>query len=649
MLMTTSLRRLLITTVLGTTLLGTALAVSAGAQAAPETFRIEREGIAIDVSLEPVTSADAEAGSVLREGDDVRVTVEVSDVHTGAPVSTLEPAAWMDRLPPVPETDPDACKTKVQGFLSGSLLSVPDLDLNVFYVLALNEDASISVVDPLFGFGGSKLLTLVVLDSPGEDWALTRDGATLFVSMPLSNKVAVVDTATWKVRANVEVGPAPARLELAEDGRRLWIAWDGDGRSISGVSAIDTSTLAEVVRLETGRGAHDLAFADDGRRLFVSNADDGTVTVVDTVTRKLLTTAKVGGRPLSLSATALAGAVWVADVDGALVGLDANDGTVRARLEVDPGVGQIRFAPGGRYGFAPNPTNNLLHILDAARGRVIQTGEMEEAPDRVAFSDRIGYVRHRGSDLLLMIPLDRIGEEGAPIPVIDVPGGRHPAGAAEMPASADTIVGAPGGTAVLVANPEDRAIYYYKEGMAAPMGHFQNYGRKPRATLVVDRSLRENRPGVYETVVKMRKPGLYDLALFVDSPRVVDCFEVEVGKAIGAESEAQSVRVRLSADAEHVQPGETVTLSVEVRDADGTPRTGLKDIDVLTFLSPGVWQRRQWARELGGGRYTVEVVPPREGVYYVFVEIPSEKLRANASPSLLLDARGATLSAVIAK
>ena len=73
---------------------------------------------------------------------------------------------------------------KVESFLQGSLRSRPDVDLNAYYLLTLNEEASISVIDPLLGFGGTKLLTLVLLKSPGEDWALTSDRSKLFVSMP---------------------------------------------------------------------------------------------------------------------------------------------------------------------------------------------------------------------------------------------------------------------------------------------------------------------------------------------------------------------------------------------------------------------------------------------------------------------------------
>jgi hypothetical protein len=61
------------------------------------------------------------------------------------------------------------------------------------------------------------------------------------------------------------------------------------------------------------------------------------------------------------------------------------------------------------------------------------------------------------------------------------------------------MVPAPEGNSVLIANPADRVIYYYSEGMAAPMGSFQNYRREPRALMVVDRSLREVTSGVYTT------------------------------------------------------------------------------------------------------------------------------------------------------
>jgi YVTN family beta-propeller protein len=122
---------------------------------------------------------------------------------------------------------PTLAKTK--SFLEGGLFSKPDIDLNAYYVLALNEDPTISVVDPLFGFGGSKLLAMVPLKSRGDDWVLSADQRALYVSMPDSNAVAVVDTTSWEVRASIATGLSPSRVALQPDQHYLWVANLGSG------------------------------------------------------------------------------------------------------------------------------------------------------------------------------------------------------------------------------------------------------------------------------------------------------------------------------------------------------------------------------------------------------------------------------------
>ena len=84
----------------------------------------------------------------------------------------------------------------MQAFLQPSFSSRPTLDLNAYFILALNNEPNISVIDPLSGFGGSKLYTLIPLKSPGEDWVLTEDNKRLYVSMPQMNQVAVIDIPT---------------------------------------------------------------------------------------------------------------------------------------------------------------------------------------------------------------------------------------------------------------------------------------------------------------------------------------------------------------------------------------------------------------------------------------------------------------------
>ncbi len=599
------------------------LALSAAAAAA--TQKVVAGGLAVELSVQPL---DGGAGPLV-EGGTARVRLAITDTLSGTPMSRLYPGAWMDRPGSPAEPGGGDCKKNVEAIVSGSILSRPDLDLNTYYVLALNADATISVVDPLFGYGNSKLLTMVFLKSPGEDWALTADGNRLFVSMPDSNRVAAVDTATWKVVGEIETGPHPRRLGLQPDGHYLWVAWD------AGVSAIETASLRKAADVATGRGGHDLAFSDDSRRVFVTNEEDGTVAVVDAAGLAKVRDVRTGDRPVAIAWSPQAKRAYVSGaLRGTVTAVDGTHPEVLSRIVVGPGLGAIRFAPGGRLAFVVQPGKNAVHIVDAMTDRLIQTADVEAAPDQVTFSDELAYVRHRGSETVLMIPLKAVGEPGRPVPLVDFPGGQHPPGRTPRPTPADGIVQAPGHPSVLVANPEDEVIYYYKEGMAAPMGHFRNYGKVPRAVLVVDRSLRETAPGVYETVAQMGPPGRYELALFLESPRVIHCFPVDVAEdpALAA-ARKPPLAVEVLIGQRPPRPGEDVAVRLRISDpVTSAPRKGLRDVHVLTFLSPGIWQQRQWAEEVDEGLYEIHFQPPEAGLYFVFVEVDSQGLQFQSSP-----------------
>lgn len=590
--------------------------------------RAVQDGIAVAVAVEPLS------GGELKEARDVRVKVRISDAATGAPLSGLYPAAWVDRLPESSAENPRSCGEKISAFLGGSVLSPPELDLNVYYVLTLNQDATVSVVDPIFGFGGSKLLAMAFLDSPGEDWVLSQDGERLFVSMPDAGAVAVVETRGWKVVAKVPL-PRPSRLLLQPDGARLWAAVDG------GVAAVDVSTLKTVASIPTGRGPHDLAVSGD--RVFVANRDEGTLSVVSARELRKVRDVATGLRPVSVAWSDLAGAAWVAhEGDGALVGVDPErtEPSGMVRLNGKPGLSQIRFAPGGRLALAVNPATDELFVIDAAVGRIVQVGDMEDGPDQVVFTEELAYVRHRGSEAVLMLPLRELGREGAPVSVVDFPGGQNPPGKLPRPTPAAGIVQAAGDAAVLVANPLDQAVYFYKEGMAAPMGHFKTGGRQPRAVLVVDRSLRETAPGVYETVTRLRRPGRHDLAVLLNTPRLMQCFPFPVAAdAALAEKRKAPLRVEPLGETGDVGLGEEVSVRYRITARDGgAPRTGLQ-VGWLAFLSPGVWQTRDAAVEVGEGVYEIRFRPPQAGLYYVFLEVASAGMGFQDSPSVTFFAR----------
>ncbi|MDB5904242.1 MAG: hypothetical protein JWM26_3120, partial [Betaproteobacteria bacterium] len=445
------------------------VAMLAAASRADETpQRVVDRGISVDFS----------ASHPERPGDSVTFRFELKDTLSGAPMAGLRPAAWLAQRGPG-AAGPN-CTREAARYLGGDLFNRAAVDLNSYFVLALNDDASISVVDPLFGFGGSKLLAMLPLESRGADWALAAERERLFVSMPAAGKVAVADTRQWRITDSIATGPHPRRVLVL--GARAWVGDD------HGLTAIDVKTLA-VTRVPFAGGG-DVAASDDGDFVFATSGRG--IVIVDAHSARVLARVGVDGEPSMLGYSSAAKAIYALDARaGRVFAIDARSRALTATIEVRPGATQLSFAPNGRHALIPNPAGGVVQVLDAATNRVVQNAAIGEGPDRVSYTSLLAYVRRRGSEIVMMIPLSQLGGEGRPIGVADFPGGRNPLGSAGA-SLADSIVTAPDGPAVLVANPADRMIYLYREGMAAPAGGFSTYGKAPRAVLVVDRGLRED-------------------------------------------------------------------------------------------------------------------------------------------------------------
>ncbi len=593
--------------------------------------RYVEAGVAVEFTATP-----AEANGKLREGEEAVVRFRVTDASTGAPLSGLNPSAWLDAR--TAETTPQLCHDKIQAFLGGSLRTSAAADLNTYYVLTLNREGNISVIDPLSGFGGSKLLTLVFLKSPGADWALTSDQKKLFVTMPLVNQVAIVDTTTWRIIGELDAGMKPTAVQIQPDQARVWVTTNTlDEKSDSGVTVIDTASHAVIRQITTGAGGHELAFTDDSKYAFVTNFSSHTLSIVDTASLERVGNIDIKGAPVSLAYSRLSGAVYVASEDGEITSIDAARHTVRSRINTPRGVTSIRFSPDAKWALALNPGENAVYAIASSTDKLVETIAIEKGPSEIAFTDTFAYVRCRSSENVTMIRLSTIGsEKGAELTTF--PGGQLAPEYASGESIVSSVTRAREDGAVLIANAADKAIYYYSEGMAAPMGNFQNYKREPMGVLIVDRSLREVEPSVYATSLTLDQKGTYDVALYVDAPRVVHCFALKVDENPARVQEAHA-KVEPLIDFDKLAVGRNATLRFRVTDPrSGEPKSDLRDFQILTFLAPGIWQKRDIATMGGDGVYETTITPPQRGVYYVFLSCPSLNLRYRDLPHLILEA-----------
>ncbi len=594
--------------------------------------KVVEQGIAIEFTIDP----QKEKLLKPRAGENSIVKFKVTDTTTGTAVKGLNLSVWMSLRAGDKAPDLKQCRERIQSFIGGTLRERPDVDLNSYYILALNESPNISVIDPLLGFGGSKLLTLVMLKSPGEDWVLSRDREKLFVTMPLINQVAVVETRTWTVANYIDTGVKPTRITLQPDQKYLWVANEGNQGDASGVTVIDAVTLKVAAQISTGAGDHEAVISSDNRFAFVSNRESGTISIIDVRKLAKINDVKISPNPVSMALSELSKAIYVAsETEGTIAVIDEQSQQVLARMKAKPGLRSIRFAPGGRYGFAVNTKENTVNIFDAASNRMLHEVKVGKAPDQIIFSNTFAFVRSLGTESVAMIRLATIGTD---VEITDFPGGQASPDKASLPVRADSIVLAPEGNAVIVANPADKVIYYYTEGMAAPMGDFQNYRREPRAVLVIDRSLRETDPGVYSTTVKLPASGNYDIAFLADSPRITHCFET-AAEPNPLLKEGRQVALRLEYQIEEMKMpvGQNFPLRFKlIETATNKPKDDLKDVRVLSFS--GAWQRRDLAKSLGGGVYEINLNVPEPGAYTVFVESASMGVRYKDLPYLMLQA-----------
>lgn len=608
-------------------------------QAAPsQESRIERDGLSIVLALRGVDpAAKAVAGA------DAAFELTISDATTGAPARGLSPLAWMTRRTGAAALDTAACREKVKSFTAGLLSVRPDVDLNAYLLWTLNQDSTLSVINPQIAFGKTKLRSLVSLGGMGVSFALHPDRDSLYVTLRGGRGLAVVDTRRGLVKSNVPVGEDPVFVTVAPDGRTVWVGNDGDGT----VSVIDARAGDVLKTLRVGAGHHEIAFTGGARAAWITSRGGEAVTVVDVATLEPLGEIAIGEGAVSIAASDESDVVYVANAArGEVVSLDVVRRAVTSRIALKPGLGALRFEPRGRFAFALNPTANEVSILDASTGAVAHAITGLAGPDAVTFTDDFAYVHNLDAGRISLVARAALGGPAAP-PVIQVEVGQDAPAAARAGALSSPIVPAPEGKGVLIANPADKALYFYMEGMMAPIGTISNYGREPRSILVEDRSLKEVRPGVYATTMHLGTEGLHDVEILLDRPRLAACLEatVEPSPSGPAEPEQGITLEPLFASDLQLKAAEPVTLRFRAT-ATAAPVLEAREMEIMIVRFPAGYRWSGSPRADGNGVFSITFTPPTPGQYRLLPASASRGVPVGALPFIPLGvfAHGASAS-----
>ncbi len=596
-------------------------------------------GVSVEFTIVNHIGGAGRAGEIssdIRAGEAARATFRITDATTGKELSGLQPAVWMDLWPPAEGGTLDkeaACEAKIQGYLGGQLTERPLVDLNGYYLLALNQTPSISVIDPMVNLAGkTQLFSSINLPSPGADWAMGPDSRLLFVSLPAAGQVAVASTERFAVERLLDVGGQPGIVALQPGGAYLWV---GDDSAAGVLTAIEPATGTIAGRVTTGGSHSALVFSSDGRRLYAASSATGKLVLVDTAALKVVREAPFGRGAVAVQPVA-DGALYAGDpASGTISVLDPATLEPRSFLATAPGLAAIGFAPGGRWAIATSPLAGKAFVIDAARGAVTAAVPVTGAPDQITFSAGAAYLRSSQTAAVSAIRLADLGQSAPSVSAL-VPG-RAAAGPLPFRPLAGATAAAEARGAVMLASPAEDKIYYYLEDGQAPAGSFKGYSMFPRDVLTVNRSISEEAPGIYSGNTTVPASGDFMVA-FLLPQGMRHCFSFSAAPPADAAQQAMvAPLVQLIAPELALRAGQPASLHFHLIDPEnGKPIVTAGEVTVMVTSVTGGWRAQQAARVAADGAYTIVVAPPAGGVYRLFFAVPSLRLGYQQMPDLFV-------------
>lgn len=178
------------------------------------------------------------------------------------------------------------------------------------------------------------------------------DGRYFIVSCEFSGELLKVDTARMKVVAQARLplrGAMPQDVKVSPDGRTWYVA----DMAANGMWVLDGDSFSRPRLLRTGKGCHGLYVSRDSKYLYISNRGEGSVSVLDFASGRLVRKWHIpgGGSPDMGGVSADGKVLWLSGrYDSEVYAIDTTSGRTIAKIPVGSGPHGLAVYPQpGRY------------------------------------------------------------------------------------------------------------------------------------------------------------------------------------------------------------------------------------------------------------------------------------------------------------
>lgn len=178
------------------------------------------------------------------------------------------------------------------------------------------------------------------------------DGRYFIVSCEFSGELLKVDTEKMKVIGQQKLpfeGAMPQDVKISPDGRTWYIA----DMMADGIWVMNGDTFGRPKLMPTGKGAHGLYVSRDSRYMYVSNRGEGSISLLDFKTGKLVDKWHIrgGGSPDMGGLSTDGKVLWLSGrYNSEVYALDTRTGKTLAKIPVGQGPHGLAVYPQpGRY------------------------------------------------------------------------------------------------------------------------------------------------------------------------------------------------------------------------------------------------------------------------------------------------------------
>lgn len=177
------------------------------------------------------------------------------------------------------------------------------------------------------------------------------DGKYALATCEFSGEMVKIDTVNRKYLSKITLpnGGMPQDVKLSPDGKIFYVAdMENDGMHL-----IDGDNMKVITFMATGKGCHGLYVSRDSKYMYISNRNEGTVSVLEFATRKLVQKWQLPGKasPDMGGVSADGKVLWLSGrYHKEVYAIDTSNGKLLARIPVGRGAhGLCVWPQPGRY------------------------------------------------------------------------------------------------------------------------------------------------------------------------------------------------------------------------------------------------------------------------------------------------------------